>query len=149
MKTMSLIAAILLLTAASAFASDSNGILGLWKTADDDSKLEFFNCKEKICVKIAWLKEPNYTDSKEGPVGTPKVDCNNPDPALKKQPMLGLQIMEGFSAVGDNRWDEGIIYNPENGKKYRGKLHLVAPDRLELRGYLGISLFGRNYILTR
>ena len=140
---------IALLTAASAFGSDSASILGLWKTEDAESQLEFFKCEDKICVKIAWLKEQNYTDSKDGPVGTPKVDCNNPDPALKKHPMLGLQIMEGFTAVGDDRWEGGIIYNPENGKKYHGKLHLEAPDRLQLRGYLGISLFGSNYILTR
>lgn len=148
MKTLALFT-IILLTATTVFGSGHNDILGLWKTADDESKLEFIKCGDKVCVKIAWLKEPNYTDSKEGPVGTPKVDCNNPDDALKKRPMIGLQIMEGFTAVGDDRWEDGIIYNPDNGKTYRGKLHLISPDRLELRGYMGISLFGRNYILTR
>ena len=148
MKTLTFFM-IALLATTSAFASESNGILGLWYTAEKDSKLEFFNCKDKICVRIAWLKEPNYTDSKEGPVGTPKVDCNNPNPGWRKQPLLGLQIMEGFTAASDNRWENGVIYNPENGKKYSGKLHHVAPDRLVLRGFLGISLFGGNEVLTR
>ena len=148
MKTLTFLM-IALLAAPSAFGSDSNGILGLWYTSEKDSKLEFFNCKDKICVRIAWLRDPNYTDSKEGPVGTPKVDCNNPNPALRKQPLLGLQIMEGFTAAGENRWEHGVIYNPENGKKYRGKLHHAAPDRLVLRGFLGISLFGGNEVLTR
>jgi len=148
MKTLALFA-IILLAATTVFGSGQNDILGLWKTADDESKLEFFKCGNKVCVKIAWLKEPNYTDRKEGPVGTPKVDCNNRDPALKNHPMLGLQIMEGFTAVDNERWDNGIIYDPDNGKTYRGNLHLVSPHRLELRGYIGISLFGSTYALTR
>jgi uncharacterized protein (DUF2147 family) len=148
MKSLALLT-IMLLAATTVFGAGQNDILGLWKTADDESKLEFFKCGEKICVKIAWMKEPNYTDSKEGPVGTPKVDSNNPDVALKNRPMIGLQIMEGFTAVDDSHWEDGIIYNPDNGKTYRGKLHLISAGKLELRGYMGISLFGRNYLLTR
>jgi len=148
MKTLALFA-IIMLAATTVFGAGQNDVLGLWNTADNDSKLEFFKCGEKVCVKIAWLKEPNYTDSKEGPVGTPKVDQFNPDKSLRKRPMLGLQIMDGFTAVSDDRWENGVIYNPDNGKSYRGKLHLVSPKKLQLRGYLGISLFGSNYMLTR
>lgn len=147
--TFRLCLAALLLAATTAFGAGTDDILGLWNTKDDESKLEVFKCGDKICVRIAWLKEPNYTDPKEGPVGTPKVDVNNPEPALKNHPMLGLQIMEGFTAVDDSHWENGIIYNPDNGKHYRGKLHLESPNRLVLRGYLGISLFGQNYALTR
>lgn len=144
-----IISTMILLVAATVFGAGSNDILGLWKTEEDESKLEFLKCGDKICVKIAWLKEPNYTDSREGPVGKPKVDCNNPDPLLKSRPMIGLQIMEGFTATGDDRWENGIIYDPDNGKTYRGKLRLVSPHRLELRGYIGFSLFGSTYVLTR
>ena len=148
MKVLTILAMVLLATVTT-YGAGQDSILGLWKTEGGESKLEIFRCGEKVCVKIAWLKEPDYTDSSEGQVGTPKMDRNNPDPALKNRPMVGLQIMEGFTAAGDGRWDDGIIYNPENGKKYHGKLHLVSPERLELRGYLGISLLGRNYLLTR
>lgn len=148
MKTLTLFV-IIFLAVTSAFGADQNDVLGLWNTEDNDSKLEFFKCGDKVCVKIAWLKEPNYSDSKEGPVGTPKVDRNNPDHALKNRPMIGLQIMEGFTPVGDDRWENGVIYNPDNGKSYRGKLHLTSPYKLELRGYIGISLFGSDYMLTR
>jgi uncharacterized protein (DUF2147 family) len=148
MKFPTFVAAFLL-AATTTFGAGPNDLLGLWKTADDESNLEFFRCGEKVCVRIAWLKEPNYTDGKEGPLGMPKIDRNNPDPALRNRPMVGLQIMEGFTPAGDDRWEGGIIYDPDNGKTYRGKLHLLSPDRLELRGYIGISLFGRSYVLTR
>lgn len=35
------------------------------------------------------------------------------------------------------------------GKSYKCKMHLVSPDRLEVRGYIGISFFGRTFDLTR
>lgn len=138
-----------LLTATTAFGADPGNILGSWKTDGGDSRLEFFRCGKKICGKIAWLKEPNYSDSKEGPVGKKKVDRKNPDPALRNRPILGLQIMKGFTAKGDNRWGNGTCYNPENGKSYRCKMRLASPNRLELRGYIGVSLIGRTSVLTR
>src|SRR5690348_13865162 len=98
---------LILLAATTALAVEQKDVLGLWNTEENDSKLEFFMCGDKVCVKIAWLKEPNYTDSKEGPVGTPKTDRNNPDHALRNRPMLGLQIMEGFTAVSEDHWENG------------------------------------------
>jgi len=141
--------ATVLLTAITAFGAGPGDVLGSWKTDGGDSRLELFRCGEKICGKIVWLKAPNYIDSKDGPVGKTKVDRKNPDPALRNRPILGLQVMKGLTFKGDKRWGNGACYDPETGKSYKCKMHLASPDRLELRGYIGISLIGRNYILTR
>jgi uncharacterized protein (DUF2147 family) len=141
--------ATVLLTATTAFCAGPGDVLGSWKTDGGDSRLEFFRCGEKICAKIAWLKQPNYIDSKDGPVGKTKVDRKNPDPALRKRPILGLQVMKGLTAKGDKRWGNGACYDPETGKSYKCKMYLASSDRLELRGYIGISLIGRNFVLTR
>jgi uncharacterized protein (DUF2147 family) len=143
------IAAALLLAATTAFGAVPANILGSWKTDGGDSKLEFFKCGEKICGKIIWLKVPKYIDSNDGPVGTTKVDRKSPDPKLRSRPILGLQVMKGLTAKGANQWDSGICYDPETGKNYKCKMRLSAPDRLELRGYIGISLIGRTFALTR
>jgi len=140
---------IILLSATTAFGAGLNSILGIWKTAMDESKVEVFMCGEKICAKIIWLKNPLYTDSRDGKVGTPVIDRKNPDPALKSRPVLGLRILEGFTAEGDNNWGNGTCYDPKSGNTYRGKIHQVAPDRLKLRGYIGIPLFGRSSVWTR
>lgn len=140
---------LLLLTATSAFGAGSSAILGIWKTEKDESKVEIFPCGDKICGKIIWLKNPLYTDSRDGEVGTPVIDRKNPDPALHSRPVLGLRILEGFTAEGDNNWANGTCYDPKSGNTYRGKIHLAAPDRLELRGYIGIPLFGRTSVWTR
>ncbi|GFE60669.1 DUF2147 domain-containing protein [Geobacter sp. AOG2] len=139
----------ILLAAANVFGAGQGDILGLWKTAGGDSQLEFFKCGDKICGKIIWLKVPNYIDRKDGPVGKTKTDRKNPNPALRSRPILGLPIMKGLTAKGSNRWEHGVCYDPETGKSYKCKMYLKSPKRLELRGYIGISLFGRNFVLTR
>jgi len=141
--------ALILMSATTAFGAGPADVVGLWKTDGGDSRLELFRCGDKICGKIVWLKVPHYIDSKDGPVGTTKIDRRNPAPALRTRPILGLQVMRGLIAKGDNRWENGICYDPESGKNYKCKMQLVPPDKLKLRGYIGISLIGRTFGLTR
>jgi len=140
---------VLLLSARIAFGDNLDSIFGIWKTELDESKVEIFRCGEKICGKIIWLKKPIYSDSRDGEVGTQVIDRKNPDPELKKRPVLGLLILEGFTEQGGNTWGNGTCYDPKSGKTYRGKIYLAAPDQLELRGYIGIPLFGRSSVWTR
>ena len=138
-----------LLTATTAFGAVPGTILGQWNTEGGDSRVELLKCGENICGKIVWLKVPKYIDSTDGPVGRIKVDRKNPDPALRNRPILGLQVMKGFTAKGNKRWVNGTSYNPETGKSYKSKMKLVSPNRLELRGYIGVALVGRTFSLTR
>ena len=144
-----IVMATVLLSATTAFGAGPDDILGPWITEGGTTRLEFFTCGEKICGKVVWLKEPNYIDSKDGPIGKTKVDRKNPNPALRNRPILGLQVMNGLTSKGDRLWGNGICYDPETGKSYKCKMKLASPQRLELRGYIGFSLFGRNYVLTR
>jgi len=148
MKICALLAT-LLLAATTAFGAVPANILGSWKTDGGDSKLELFKCGEKICGKIVWLKVPKYIDSNDGPLGKTKVDRKCPNPALRNRPILGLQVMKGLTATGVSTWENGTCYDPETGKSYKCKMRLSAPNQLELRGFIGISLIGRNFSLTR
>jgi len=140
---------IILLTAATSFGAGLSGILGVWKTENGEAKVEIYMCGEKFCGKIIWLKNPIYTDSMDGEIGAPVIDRKNRDPALQSRPVLGLRILGGFTADGENYWGNGTCYDPKRGNTYRGKIHLGSPDRLELRGYIGIPLFGRTSVWTR
>lgn len=134
----------------SAQAANPDDILGEWNTEHNNAKAEIFKCGDKYCGKIIWLKEPNYpAGSKEGTPGSPKIDNHNPDPALRTRPVLGLPFMTGFAYAGDDRWKGGKLYDPEKGKTYSGKMTLVSPNQLDLRGYIGISLLGRTSKWTR
>lgn len=134
----------------SAHAAGSEEILGVWNTEGKEAKIMIYRCGEKYCGKIVWSKDPYYApDSKEGTPGTPVLDYNNPDPELRKTPIIGLQILYDFTFAGDNVWTGGKLYNPDDGKTYSGKMTLVSPNQLNLRGFIGISLLGRTTTWTR
>jgi len=140
----------LLAVVVSAFAANPEDILGVWDNQEKDGKIEIFKCGEKYCGKIVWLKEPDYPpDSTEGIPGTPKLDHKNPKRELRKVPVIGLQIMHDFMFSGDNVWKGGKVYDPKSGNTYSGKMTLVSPTQLKLRGFIGISLFGRTDVWTR
>jgi uncharacterized protein (DUF2147 family) len=96
--------------------------------------------------KITWLEEPNEN-------GKPKVDDENPDPKLASRPLLGLVIVEHFKYISDKtRWEEGRIYDPDNGKTYDCFAWFENGDYnlLYLKGYVaGIKALGRKTEWTR
>jgi uncharacterized protein (DUF2147 family) len=69
--------------------------------------------------------------------------CTRCSGALKDRPILGMRIMWGFYKRGDT-WTDGRILEPQSGSTYRCRIKLVAPDRLEVHGYIGIPLLGRT-----
>lgn len=139
-----------MLAAAMACFAASDDILGVWYNQEKDAKIQIFRCGQKYCGKIVWLKEPTYPPgSKLGKPGAPKVDRNNPDPALRNVPEMGLQVVRDMEFSGDNQWKGGKVYDPKNGKTYNAKMTLVSPSELDLRGFVGISLFGRTAKWTR
>ena len=102
------------------------------------------------CGKIVWLKDPTYpAGSKLGTPGTPKLDDKSPDVARRKDPLIGLEIIKGFQFAGGNVWKDGTIYDPDSGKTYSAKATLVSPNELDLRGFIGVSMFGRTEKWTR
>ena len=128
----------------------SDDIIGIWFNQDKDAKIEIFKCGDNYCGKIVWLKEPVYpTGSKLGTPGTPKLDHYNPNSTHKRDPLLGLQIVQGFQFSGGNLWKNGKIYDPDSGKTYSAKATLASPSELDLRGFIGISLIGRTEKWTR
>jgi uncharacterized protein (DUF2147 family) len=147
-----LVTVLLLLTlgAGAALAAGADDIIGTWFNQEKDAQIEVYKCGERYCGKIVWLKNPDYPDgSTDGVPGTPKLDHHNPDQAHRKDPVLGLNIVKDFGYDEGNRWFGGSVYDPKNGKTYKGKMTLVAPDKLDLRGYIGISLIGRTTTWTR
>lgn len=115
----------LLLAAAPAAAAEPEGV---WATPDDRAHVRIQPCADGLCGDIVWLREP--LDER----GLPKRDRNNEDEAERERPILGLPMLRGFRAVDPGRWEDGRIYNPEDGRTYRAKLHLAEPGRLSVSG---------------
>jgi uncharacterized protein (DUF2147 family) len=128
-------------------AQDADKILGYWLTQDGDSQVKIFKAKNgKYYGDIRWLEEPNEDD------GTTKLDKENPNPQNQKRPILGLQILKGFTYnAKDEEWVDGTIYDPKNGKTYKCFMWFDDNDynTLHVKGFIGFSLLGREVEWTR
>ena len=131
-------------------AQNPDAIVGKWWNQEKEAQIEIYTCEGKYCGKIVWLKEPNYpANDPKGMGGKPKVDRENPDPANRERPTLGMNLLSGFTHAGGNLWEGGQIYDPREGKTYKCKMTLETPDHLKVRGFVGISLFGKTNDWTR
>jgi uncharacterized protein (DUF2147 family) len=92
---------------------------------------------------VLWQKIPNNPD------GTPRTDVNNPDEKLRKRPLKGLENLREFVYAGNNVWDSGRVYDPKTGNDYSCEMKLIDANTLEVRGYIGVSLFGRTDVWKR
>lgn len=138
----------IMLAAVPAGAADADSIIGFWNTQDNDAVFEIYACGSLYCGKIISLEEPNYPPTDKKMPGKPKVDINNPDPALRNRTLAGLRLIFGFHYEGDNSW-KGMIYNPEDGETYHCNFSMDGENRLKVRGYIGIPLLGRTQVWTR
>ncbi len=119
--------------------SHPTDIHGLW-IESKKKKLAVWieDCGRTLCGRIYWMKNP--LDHQ----GHPKLDTHNPDKKLRNRTHCGLKIFSGFVKDKFNSWEKGIIYNPKNGSTYRSKMHLSKDGILKVRGYIGLSLFGKT-----
>ncbi len=122
-------------------ADDREAVFGRW--AQDRSILEVRPVEDGLEMVIVAMVDPNYREDEEiGVPGEPRVDINNPDVSLRDRPLLGLNIVLGYR-FDDGGW-QGQIYDPESGKVYSSKMKVGREGNLEMRGYIGIPLFGRT-----
>jgi uncharacterized protein (DUF2147 family) len=132
------------------WAAKSDDVLGQWYNEEHDGIIEIYKCADKYCGKIVWAKEPDYpANDKMSRSGQRRVDDKNPDPNLRKRPIIGLKMMSGFIFDGTNKWKSGSIYDPKNGKTYGGTLTLISQNKLHLSGYVLFSFLRRTTTWTR
>ncbi len=146
-----LLAGLVWLLCSSTAWANGDQLLGVWLSPDDKATIEIYQQDGKYSGRIIDLKEPLYPAGDEsGLEGQPKIDRNNPDEALQDRPVIGLNLLRGFVYKGESKgvhqWHKGKIYDPGNGKDYKCTIKLNADGTLNLRGYIGISLFGRTQI---
>ena len=124
-----------------AFAWDAsaaqNNIVGYWHEPTG-SVIQIKECGKDLCAVLVELS----------PAAPVKVDAQNPDRALRTRSLCGLQIGRGFHAAGANQAEGGKLYDPKSGRTYSGTM-TAKGEQLELRGYVGLKLFGRSETWSR
>ncbi|WP_310377547.1 DUF2147 domain-containing protein [Flavobacterium sp.] len=116
----------------------SQTVIGKWKTIDDETNqpksiVEIYEIKGKIYGKVIEIIELEHKN---------KV-CSNCSGDDKNKPILGMTIIKGL-IKDKTEYSAGKILDPKNGKLYKCYITLETKDKLKVRGYIGISLFGRT-----
>jgi len=118
-------------------------ILGVWESGNGKARIKIEKTGDKFNGRIVWLREPNDE------AGKPKLDKNNPDELQRVKPLLGYSMLKSFSYTDDKTWKEGTIYDPESGSTYSCTIIMTDENTLDVRGYIGVSLFGRTDVWKR
>ena len=134
-------------------SAQTPSVMGTWLTASKLAQVQLAPCADPargpVCGTIVKLIDPK-DDSGKPIVPEEAVDRRNTDPALRGRKVLGMVLLYDFAKSADpNAFEDGTIYNGENGKTYKAKFGLQADGTLRLRGYVGVPMLGETQIWTR
>lgn len=121
---------------------EADAILGVWLSENGDGKILISKIGGKYVGRLAWIRRKNSD-------GSAVLDVKNPEPARQKEKVMGLEILKGFKYEGGKTWGDGTIYDPLSGKTYSCRITTLSVDKIKIRGYVGIPLFGRSTIWSR
>lgn len=116
---------------------------GTWLEDTGQGAIEIAPCPDGMCGRVVWLKSP-FDRS-----GRPVTDGNNPIAKLRARTICGMPIIGGLKRQRDGSLDEGWIYDPKQGKQFDVELRLRTADTMQVRGYLGVKLFGETFMWRR
>jgi uncharacterized protein (DUF2147 family) len=97
---------------------------GAW--AVHDLILEIYKCRDLMCGRVAWVKDPK-----------------------RRQKDCGRTIVWGLSQSGPGTWDDGSIYDTTDGNTYRLNATLNPDGTLHVRIFRGVPLFGKTEVLNK
>ena len=124
---------------ATSVAAAEPSAAGLWQKLEDGKP-------------VVWVLIVEHDGTFEGAFakmfpkpGEKEFKCDKCEDDRKDKPLLGLSFIRDMKKKSGLEYEDGNILDPRDGKIYRANMK-VSPDgqTLYLRGYLGISLFGKT-----
>lgn len=124
-------------------AGKSQTIFGKWNSFNEEtnkkeSVIEVYQKDGKAYAKIIEILNEDRKNA----------TCTECKGDRKNEPILGMNILTGLKK-DDDEWSGGKILDPKNGKEYKCYIKLLDKNTLKIRGYIGVSLFGRTAIWKR
>lgn len=120
-----------LVAAGAAHATD---LTGTWQTEGGLSQVRVAPCGRGLCATIVSTIRPAQ-------------DVNNPDPAQRTRPMVGIRLVSDARQQGE-AW-VGSLYNPLDGRTYLGRMRLADRTHLELSGCVLLGLICKSQTWMR
>lgn len=112
----------------------AGGPTGRWITASGNVAVSIAPCGPALCGTIVRVLA-NHSMA-------------HPGAAMPALPGVGLKILTQVRADGPGQWI-GRLYNRETGKTYDCQLSVDAADRLVVRPYVLLPLFGQTQLWRR
>ena len=133
MRRFFAICTLLMLAPLQAQGTDAAAYHGYWWNEEKNGIFELVETDAGIEGITRWGQEP-------------RKDALNPDPALRDRDLKNVRFLWDFTYdARKNRWKDGLVYDPDTGKTYEAKMSLERDGAvLKMRGYIGVSLFGRT-----
>ncbi len=107
-------------------------MIAYYSAPGGESIFKFYKQGNKYYAKPVWMKRPQ------------RLDELNPDPAKRKQKILGSIILWDFEFDGKNAWTKGHIYDANKGKIFKAKITRDKEGNVAIRGYVGVKLIGKT-----
>jgi uncharacterized protein (DUF2147 family) len=148
-----ILAALALCVTSSTASAQQGTVMGTWLSESGVAHIKIGPCPDAasgpICGYIVNLINP------KGPDGAPvapdaATDYRNENPSLRTRKVVGMPLIWGFKKASEpNTFEDGKIYNGEDGKTYSANISLQADGKLRLRGFVGTPMFGKTQLWTR
>lgn len=118
-------------------------VCGKWMSSQNNLIVQVYKNGDQFKAKIVWFRDHVL----------PMEECcdqHNPDPTLRTRKIVGLDVLNGLRYdAGSQSWEDGVIYDAEQGKEWNASAYIDKEGLLKVKGYWHIKLIGRTMTFKR